>query len=59
MHLVQTLAAFGNDRDGKGELEKGQECLQDGNVPWMFLDFLSCTSKELFMLVAFSSQLVL
>lgn len=46
-------------RDDKRDLEQGQEYLQDVNVLWIFLEFLSLTSKELFMLVAFSSQLAL
>lgn len=50
---------LGVKRDDKRDLEQGQEYLQDVNVLWIFLEFLSLTSKELFMLVAFSSQLAL
>lgn len=46
-------------RDDERDLEQGQEYLKDTNVLWIFLEFLSLTSKELFMVVAFSSQLAL
>lgn len=50
---------LGMKRDDERDLEQGQEYLKDTNVLWIFLEFLSLTSKELLMVVAFSSQLAL